>query len=99
MCTNLNTNTTGLGFKGKQTNKKQVLIRISLMCTNDKGRTNFFHTNPCLQGPSLIDPVSNSKLPWLQMRHSTGSNTRNQTQISALLDFGSQTYPFPCFPN
>lgn len=66
------------------------------MCTNDKGRIDFFHTNPCLQGPSLIYPVSNRKLPWVKMRRGTGSNTQNQTQISALLDFGSQTYPFPC---
>lgn len=83
MCTNLNTNTVGLGLKGKQTNRKQVLIRISLMCTNDKGRTDFFHANPCLPGPSLIDPGSNRKLPLVQMRCGTGSNKRNQIQFSA----------------
>lgn len=52
-----------------------------------------FGTKPCLQGPSLI-PVSNRKLPWVQMRHGTGSNTRNQNKIS-VPDFGSQTFPFP----
>lgn len=52
-----------------------------------------FGTKPCLQGPSLI-PVSNRKPPWVQMRHGTGSNTRNQNKIS-VPDFGSQTSPFP----
>lgn len=52
-----------------------------------------FRTKPCLPGPSLL-PVSNRKLPWVQMRHGTGSNTRNQNKVS-VPDFGSQTFPFP----
>lgn len=62
------------------------------MCTNDKGRIDFFRTNPCLQGPSLIYPVSNRKLPWVQMRRGTGSHTKSNP------DFCSSWFWFPNIP-
>lgn len=80
MCTNLNTNTIGLGFKGKRTNEKQVLIRISLMCTNDNGRTDLLPRNRAFEAPPG-HPVSSGKPPRVQTRCGPGSNTRDQIQI------------------
>lgn len=78
-------------MKGKQTESRSSSGLHECIQMTMAGLTSF-ETKPCLQGPSLI-PVSNRKLPWVQMRHGTGSNTRNQNEIS-VPDFGSQTFPF-----
>lgn len=79
-------------MKGKQTESRSSSGLHECIQMTMAGLTSF-ETKPCLQGPSLI-PVSNRKLPWVQMRHGTGSNTRNQNEIS-VPDFGSQTFTFP----
>lgn len=59
------------------------------------GLTSFFvlvHVLKALPGY----PVSDRNLTWDQRRRcGTGSNAQDQTEISALLDFGSQTFLFP----